>query len=524
MAKELISVWIPGDQLLASHPALRAAEERVGKEQVRVVLIETQARQARYPYHRQKRVLILSAMRHYAALLRSNGYQVDYLNAKTIRAGMEVHLARFQPHQLISMAASEFGARQLQVKVFPSLLPSPDQVTILPNEQFLSERFCPIPASSSGKRVLMETFYRGMRRHHEVLLEPDGSPVGGQWNFDEWNRKPLPKKIDLPPPLTWEPDEITAQVIAEVEENASEITGYGRASDFHWAVTHQQAKEALGYFLAAGLPEFGPYEDAMSTRSATLFHSLLSPYLNLGLLDPLETIRAAEDAYRRGAAPLHSVEGFVRQILGWREYIYWQYWRQMPGLREANGWRAHRPLPDFFWTAKTGMNCLHHVLKRVLTDGYSHHIERLMILCNFSLLCGIDPQEVADWFMALYIDAFEWVVLPNVIGMGLNADGGQTATKPYLASASYIHRMSDYCRDCQFDRQQRTGPNACPFNFLYWNFLLTHEQTLRANPRLGPAVLGLSRIGEREREELRAAAVAFLDGLGAEHERTTLSR
>jgi len=522
MSEPFISVWIPGDQLLRAHPALAAAEQEVGRENVRVVMIESRARLARYPYHQQKRVFVLSAMRHYAQFLREEGYQVDYVSAASIRAGMEQHLARVRPTRLLTMAASEFPARRFQTDLLPGLLAahcrpdstnSPDPLVILPNSQFLSERYNPVPRASSGKRVVMETFYRSMRRHFQVLIDEAGEPVGGEWNYDELNRKPLPKRIDLPGTQGWEPDAITAQVIAEVEAAGEALPGYGSAREFRWAVTHEEAQEALDRFIAERLRDFGPYEDAMTTRSASLFHSLLSPYLNLGLLDPLETIRAAEAAYRRGEAPIHSVEGFVRQILGWREYIYWQYWQQMPGLEQANAWQAERPLPAFFWTGKSEMNCLRHVLERVLADGYSHHIERLMVLCNFCLLSGITPSEVSDWFMALYLDAFEWVVLPNVIGMGLNADGGRTATKPYVASGSYINRMSDYCRDCRFDPKQRTGEDACPFNFLYWNFLLAHEQTLRANPRLGPAVLGLSRIEEKERGELRAAAARFLDQL-----------
>jgi deoxyribodipyrimidine photolyase-related protein len=214
-----------------------------------------------------------------------------------------------------------------------------------------------------------------------------------------------------------------------------------------------------------------------------------------------------------GAAAINSVEGFVRQVLGWREYIERQYWRQMPGLRTANAWGATRPMPGMFWDGRTEMACIRRVVGRVIETGYSHHIERLMIVCNFCLLAGIDPGAVAEWFLAFYIDAYEWVVLPNVIGMGLNADGGRTATKPYIASANYINKMSDYCRGCRYDPARRTGPDACPYNFLYWSFLIEHEAMLRANPRLGPAVLGLARIGGTERQDLREQAARFLERL-----------
>jgi len=507
------TVWITGDQLLAEHPALRAAEEVHGRDGLVVALIESRARRVRLPYHRHKQVLVLSAMRHYAEDLRGRGYQVDYLQSASITEGLKAHVERVRPPAFYTMAASEFGARRLQSVTIPTLFASsggdPQHFKVLPNVQFLTGQHNPYPDPAPRKRVVMENFYREMRRHFGVLLEADGAPAGGKWNFDEENRKPLPARLQLPPPDGWEPDAITRQVMAEI---AREEGGTGTVDGFRWAVTRSQAAEALQLFIATRLADFGPYEDAMTTRSATLFHSLLSPYLNLGLIDPLVAIRAAEQAYRAGQAPINSVEGFIRQILGWREFIYWQYWQQMPELTTANHWQARRPLPDLFWTGKTEMNCLKQVVSRVLDDGYSHHIERLMIICNYCLLAGIDPRQVADWFNAVYIDAFDWVVLPNVIGMGLNADGGRTATKPYIASANYINRMSDYCKGCAYEPKQRTGAEACPFNTLYWNFLIENESALRANPRLGPAVLGLNRVGEEERALIRTEAAQWLNG------------
>ncbi len=513
--RQRISVWIPGNQLLRDHPALLRAEREVGRENICILLIETRARAASLPYHRQKLVLVLSAMRHYAERLRRSGYLVDYRLSSTIVEGVIEHVREHgstpdgtEIIKIMTMEASEYSARRLQASVLNERCGLP--VEIIPDNTFLVNRYNPVPKKPPGKRVIMENFYREMRRHFDVLIETDGEPVGGKWNYDEENRQPLPSKVALPDMFGVKPDEITREVMAEVDRLPG---GYGETAGFRLAVTHEDAEEALRDFIEHRLADFGPYEDAMTTRSATLFHSLLSPYLNLGLLDPLETIRAAEQAYREGRAPINSVEGFIRQILGWREYVYWQYWRQMPGLSQANGWEAKRPLPTFFWNGETGMNCLRQVIGRVIADGYSHHIERLMIICNFCMLAGIDPREVADWFQAMYIDAFDWVVLPNVIGMGLNADGGQTATKPYIASASYIGRMSDYCRGCRYQPKARTGTDACPFNLLYWNFLLENESRLRANPRLGPAVLGVGRIGEEERKVIRREAKVFLDGL-----------
>jgi deoxyribodipyrimidine photolyase-related protein len=254
----------------------------------------------------------------------------------------------------------------------------------------------------------------------------------------------------------------------------------------------------------------------MTVRDGLLYHSFLSPYLNIGLLEPMQVIRAAEAAYAEGMAPINSVEGLIRQVLGWREFMYWQYWRQMPGIVSANAWNATQSLPEFFWTGDTAMNCLRHVLERVRQDGYVHHIERLMVLANFSTLAGLHPMSVNDWFLSAFIDAYEWVMIPNVLGMGLNADGGKIATKPYIASANYINRMSDYCAGCPFDYAKRTGDDACPINFLYWNFLIEHEEKLRANPRFGPAVLGLRNIDNDERKHIAQHAVAFLEQLEIE--------
>jgi deoxyribodipyrimidine photolyase-related protein len=312
----------------------------------------------------------------------------------------------------------------------------------------------------------------------------------------------------VPPLPSFAPDELTQQALAAVEQHCPDAVG--STEGFDLAVTRAQALRALEDFVGQRLADFGPFEDAMSSNEGVLFHSLLSPLLNIGLLEPLEMSEAAVAAYQRGQAPLSSVEGFVRQIIGWREYMYYRYWELMPGLHEANSWNHTRPLPSFYWSGATQMRCMAHAIGRVLEQGYSHHIERLMLLCNFALLAGIDPAAVNSWFHECYIDAYDWVVTPNVIGMGLNADGGVIATKPYIASASYIHKMSDYCGGCSYDYKARVGEKACPFNTLYWNFLIVNEGRLRANPRLGPAVLGLSRLSEAERAAVAARAAELL--------------
>jgi deoxyribodipyrimidine photolyase-related protein len=444
-------------------------------------------------------------MRHYTDRLRAEGYEVDYVQAPSFQDGLRQHVAAWRPDRLLTMAASEYDTRKHQEKLAEPLgVP----VSLVPNTQFLVGQFDPYPDADRDRRVVMEYFYRAMRRHFQVLMDAQDQPVGGQWNYDKENRKPLPRGVQPPKLASFEPDAITKEVMSEVE---AADRGVGTVVGFDLAVTRQQAVAAVRDFVAHRLVEFGPYEDAMSSQHRSLYHSVLSPYLNIGLLEPRELVQAVEQAYDEGQAPINSVEGFVRQVLGWREYIYWQYWRLMPELAEANAWQAERPMPGFFWDGQTEMNCLGHVIRRVIDTGYSHHIERLMLVCNYCLLAGIKPTLVNEWFLSFYIDAYEWVMVPNVIGMGLNADDGLVATKPYIASATYINRMSDYCLACRFDRRSRTGPDACPYNFLYWNFLLEHEKVLRATPRLGRSVLGLRHLGEEERAEVCRQAADFLD-------------
>ncbi len=508
MPRHIVSVWILGDQLLQHHPALVAAEAEHGRENVRIVLVESKERLGLLPYQRKKIVLLLSAMRHYVQELQIAGYSVDYVQASSFVEGLQQHIKRHKSEQLFVMAASEYNTRHMQQQELVHLINLPVQV--LPNTQFLVEQYNPNPHPQPGKHYIMEMFYRDMRRHFHLLIEENGTPVGGKWNYDEINREPLPHQFEVLPPPGFEPDKITREVMQEVADSRH---GLGSADEFDLAVTREGAQQALHDFIALRLNDFGPYEDAMSTKESALYHSQLSPYMNIGLLESLDIVHAAEAAYHQGHASLNSVEGFIRQVIGWREFMYWQYWQQMPNLRTSNTWHAKRPMPLMFWNGQTNMNCIHHVSNRVLDSGYSNHIERLMIVCNFCLLAGVDPAAVAEWFLACYFDAYDWVVLPNVIGMGLNADGGRIATKPYIASANYINRMSDYCGSCHYSPKQRTGPNACPYNYLYWNFLIENESELRANPRLGQNVLGLRHINNAQRESIHEQAIRFLKSL-----------
>jgi deoxyribodipyrimidine photolyase-related protein len=499
-----VTVWILGDQLLRDHPAVKLAEVKNNRDQIVVLMIESDARARRIPYQSKKLVLLFSAMRHYARRLRSSGYQVDYRISPTTTDAIMEHIQLHHPEELLMMAASEYSGRSFQQNL-ENCLNIP--VTIVPNSQFLVGRYDPYSEPQPGKRYIQEGFYRRMRQHFDLLIEANGEPRGGQWNFDKENRRRLPKGERSTPPIAFEPDAITFEVMAEVDRK---FPGVGQVQGFDLAVTHEDAQAAAEDFFKLRLRDFGAYEDAMSSEYDTIYHSKLSPYLNTGLLEPLSLAKEAERRLDDDQAPLNSVEGFVRQVVGWREYIYWQYWRLMPGLSESNYWGATRSLPNFFWDGNTNLNCLSRVIARALRDGYTHHIERLMVLSNFCLLVGIKPDEVNEWFLSVYIDAYEWVMLPNVFGMGLYADGGQVGTKPYISSANYINKMSDYCLSCSFNQKLRTGEGACPYNYLYWNFMLEHEERLRSNPRMGRSLLGLRHIDQKERLQILEQANEFL--------------
>jgi deoxyribodipyrimidine photolyase-related protein len=350
-----------------------------------------------------------------------------------------------------------------------------------------------------------------MRRATGWLMSR-GKPIGGSWNFDRENRKALPKRIKLPEPPRFAPDAETQAVLSLVEARFADH--FGDLHSFEWAVTREQALAALEHFVDACLPRFGDYQDAMKSGSESLFHSVISPYLNIGLLDPREVCLAALAAFEKGAAPLPAVEGFVRQILGWREFVRGIYWLKAPDYGRSNFFEAHRALPGFFWTAETEMNCLRQTIETTQRRAYAHHIQRLMITGNFALLAGIEPAQVEEWYLIVYADAFEWVELPNTHGMALFADGGLLGSKPYAASGSYINRMSDYCAGCCYDPKVRLGDKACPFNFLYWNFLIAQRSRLARNPRMAIIYRVLDRIPAADQRKITSQANEFLEANG----------
>ena len=506
MGQQRTTVWILGDQLSPRWPAW-LAEHGLNPGNARLLFIESSAKLCARPWHRHKLILVLSAMRHFMDDMRRVGFQVDHRRAPTFLAALRAHAQEHPDERLVVMRPSTWQGAQFVSRLGETLgLP----VEVWPNRFFLSS-----PADlGTARSPLMETFYRKLRRRTGILMEGD-QPVGGRWNWDAENRRPPRKDWSpdaLPAVPSYAPDAITQEVIREV---ARLETAWGRLEGFALPVTRADALAFYQDFLEHRLPSFGPYQDAMYSGQPWLFHALISPLINIGLLDPLEVCAGAERAWQAGHAPLNSVEGFIRQVIGWREFIYAIYWREMPRLREMNVLGAHRPLPAFYWDAQTDMACLRECVQGVWERGYTHHIQRLMVLCNFALLAGINPQEVNEWFLSTYADAYDWVVTPNVIGMGLFADGGIVGTKPYAASANYINKMSNYCAGCRFDPRQRVGPRACPFNALYWDFVARHADRLGANPRTSMAVKTLNRLDKRELAAMRAQAAAFLDALPA---------
>lgn len=506
------TIWILGDQLSPEHAALR--EYKPGH--ARVLMIESKARGSVLRYHQVKLVLVYSAMRHYAQELRAAGWDVDYYKLEqglTFEAAVREHLRKHAPESITLAEPNSYLEADALAKLRRKLK---IDIRFTATTQFLLPR-AEFKAWADGqKRLVMENHYRLMRKRFGWLMDADGKPEGGAWNYDaenratyrEWQRDGAPRAKT---PLNEAPDRITQEVIELVAREFADNPG--RAADMWLPVDREGALRWLEVFVRERLPRFGVYEDMMATEDSQLFHSLLSPPLNLGLITPRECIEAAIAAYRQKLAPLNSVEGFVRQIAGWREFINGIYWHRGAAYRDLNALDAQQPLPAFFYTGNTEMNCLRHVLGETLASGWNHHIQRLMILGNFFLTAGINPQQALRWYSELYVDAFDWVMAPNVIGMSLYADGGSMATKPYAASSTYINRMSNYCRGCRFDPARKTGPDACPFNYLYWDFIDRHAEAFGRNPRMRMIVNGWLKRGENDKAAVRESAREFLTGL-----------
>jgi deoxyribodipyrimidine photolyase-related protein len=510
------TVWILADQLSVTNAALTSATK--GRDCL--LFIESRQTFGKLPYHRHRLMLLLSAMRHYAAEREAEGWRVEYhrlADSPDMCSVLAGHCRERKPSEILVTEPNNHDER-LALNSLAKSLHCP--LRIIPSRQFLSSEQDFADLAHGKKRLLMENFYREMRRRTGLLMESDGKPTGGDWNYDVENRatlrdwkkagSPLPETVfgELPRP---EQDAITRQV-AEDLENAFP-NAQGKAADFALPVTREESLRWLADFIAKRLPNFGTWQDLMIQGEPDMFHSIISPMLNMGLLDPLECAKAAETAYSQGKAPLHAVEGFIRQIIGWREFVNGVYWLKMPAYEKVNGLEAVRPLPAFFYDGRTDLNCLHQTLGEVLKGGFNHHIQRLMILGNFLLLAGVNPQEALRWFNEMYVDAHDWVMAANLLGMALHADGGFMSTKPYAAGGAYIHKMSNYCEGCSYSPDIKTGPRACPFNLLYWNFYETHRERFANNPRTAMMVRSWMKRPAEERAAIVTQSTAFLDSL-----------
>lgn len=481
-----------------------------------VVLIVEVMEEATYVQHHPKKIVfVLSAMRHFAAKLRANGYVVHYvclddpLNTGTFSGEVERAISNWMPDRVVVTEPGEFRIRKVMDNWNDKFgIP----VQIRNDDRFVSTIDEFSDWANSRKSLRMEYFYREMRKKTGLLMDAAGKPEGGEWNYDSQNRKRLPKGKVAPVPANFEPDTITNDVIALVNNHFP--NHFGELNGFCYAVTSEDAELALDSFINTSLAHFGDYQDAMAVNEPFLFHSLISAYLNIGLLDPIDVCRRVEDAWKKGLAPLNSVEGFIRQIIGWREYVRGIYWTQMPAYAGTNFLDADRPLPDFYWSGETELNCLAQVITQTREHAYAHHIQRLMVTGNFAVLLGVHPEAVNQWYLEVFVDAFEWVQMPNTHGMALFADGGIMASKPYVASGKYVDRMSDYCKNCCYDPNKTNGEaDACPFNYLYWDFLMRNEGRLRGNPRLGMPYRNLDKMAQEKKSNLQRAASEFIDQL-----------
>lgn len=465
------------------------------------------------PHHKKKLAFVFSAMRHAAEGWAKAGWQLDYIelddpeNSGSLFGEVERAVKRHKPDVLRVTAPGEYRLKE-EISSWAKRLDL--KVEVLEDSRFLCSTADFDRWAEGRKQLRMEYFYREMRRRTGLLMEGN-QPAGGRWNFDAENRKPAKEDLFMPQPHRLRPDAVTAEVLDLVEKRFPDR--FGRLRPFWFAVTRAQALTALERFIEEALPRFGDYQDAMLEGQPFLYHSVLSLYLNAGLLDPLEVCRRVEAAYLEGDAPLNAAEGFIRQIIGWREYVRGIYWHFMPDYLERNALEATRDLPGFYWSAETDMACLKAAIGQTRDEAYAHHIQRLMITGNFAMLAGVDPKQVHAWYLAVYADAYEWVELPNTLGMSQFADGGLLASKPYAASGNYINKMSDYCSVCRYDVKQKTGEGACPFNSLYWDFLHRNEAQLRSNRRLVPAYRTWDRMKPETQADHRQSAAHFLASL-----------
>jgi len=500
MAKpEKILRLILGDQLNSAHSWLKRPDGRVS-----YILMEVRQETDYVTHHIQKVAAFFAAMRAFADHLRRQGHQVIYLrldhpeNRQTIRANL-LPLIQSNGFQRFEYLLPDEHRLDVQLKELVAFLPVP--CSSHDSEHFLTQRHEVKEMFAGKNRFLMESFYRRMRERFDVLME-GGKPVGGGWNFDTENRRPYDGSVPIPPPLVFEND--VSEIVDMIRRSKVKTFGAIEPQQLIWPIDRPQALKLLAAFIADGLPHFGAYQDAMTLKSWSLFHSRLSFALNAKILHPLEVIAAAVNAWEKHPQwiAIQQVEGFVRQILGWREYMRGVYWALMPGFAGMNFFGHDLPLPDFYWTAETRMRCLAAAIGQSLRYAYAHHIQRLMLTGNFALLVGVHPDAVDAWYLGIYIDAVQWVEMPNTRAMSQFADGGVVATKPYVSSANYIRKMSDYCGACAYDPKKKHGEGACPFNSLYWGFYARHREKLASNPRIGMMYRTWDRMAAAEKKSI----------------------
>jgi len=501
-------ILVLGDQLSHGLSALREGD-RSGDL---VVMAEVADEAAYVPHHPTKIALVLSAMRHFAEELRADGWQVAYTRLDDPDAATSIVgelLRRGQDNGIDTIIATRPG----EWRLIEALEDAPLTVTILPDDRFI----CPTEVFdqwAEGRKTLrMEYFYREMRRRTGLLME-DGTPAGGKWNFDHDNRKRATVDMLRPGPRRFVPDAVTEEVLDLVEARFG--GNFGRLRPFCMAVTRSEALDALNHFATNLLAGFGDYQDAMLNDDRFLHHSVLSPYLNIGILEPMEVCERVEHEWRAGNVPINAAEGFIRQVIGWREYMRGIYFREGPGYTRRNALGHRRDLPAMYWGAETGMACMRSAIAQTREEAYAHHIQRLMVTGNFALLAGVDPHQVHQWYLSVYADAFEWVEAPNTVGMSQFADGGIIASKPYVSSGNYIDRMSDYCGSCAYSVKEKTGERACPFNLLYWDFMDRHRDRFGANPRMAQMYRGWDRMSGQKRAAVREGADRILARLDAD--------
>ncbi|MFX0544921.1 cryptochrome/photolyase family protein [Roseovarius sp. S1116L3] len=500
-------ILVLGDQLSEGLSALREAD----KARDVVVMAEVTDETEYVPHHPKKIALVLSAMRHFADALREDGWTLDYskLDDKDNSGSIPGELLRrADAHS----AGEVIMTRPGEWRLIEALDDMPLTVRQLPDDRFIASLDGFNDWAEGRKELRMEYFYREMRRKTGLMMDGD-DPAGGKWNYDHDNRKPAQPDMLRSAPMQFTPDEITEEVLDLVEHRFDE--NFGALRPFNFAVTRGQALRALDHFVKYLLEGFGDYQDAMLTGEPFLNHSLLSPYINLGLLGPLEVCQRVEQAWQDGDVPINAAEGYIRQIIGWREYMRGIYFREGPDYTARNILRHDRKLPWTYWGGDTKMACMKAAIGQTRDEGYAHHIQRLMVTGNFALLAGIDPAEVHEWYLSVYVDAYEWVEAPNVIGMSQWADGGIIASKPYVSSGNYINKMSDYCGRCAYSVKQKTGEGSCPFNTLYWHFLNRHRQRFEGNHRMGMIFRTWDKMDADRRAEVLETAETFLKRMDA---------